>query len=71
VAGDAIPLGSRIIAACDAYDAMTTDRPYRAALGTDAAVRELRACSGTHFDPLVVRALVAELAPASDRRVRT
>jgi diguanylate cyclase (GGDEF)-like protein/putative nucleotidyltransferase with HDIG domain len=71
VAGDAIPLGSRIIAACDAYDAMTTDRPYRAALGTDAAVGELRACSGTHFDPLVVRALVAELAPASDRRVRT
>jgi HD-GYP domain-containing protein (c-di-GMP phosphodiesterase class II) len=50
---------------------MTTDRSYRSALGRDAAVGELRACSGTHFDPLVVRALVAEVGPPSDRRARS
>jgi diguanylate cyclase (GGDEF)-like protein/PAS domain S-box-containing protein len=61
LAGDAIPLASRIILACDAYHAMTSDRPYRRALGAEAAVAELLAGAGTQFDPRVVRTLVAEL----------
>lgn len=55
LSGQAIPLGSRIIAVCDAYDAMTTDRPYRAALGAPAALAELHRCAGTQFDPAVVQ----------------
>ncbi len=51
-------LPARIIAACDAFDAMTTHRPYRAALSTGYAFAELRRCAGTQFDPLVVEALV-------------
>jgi len=56
--GDAIPIESRIIAGCDAFSAMTTDRPYRDAMSTEAALAELRANSGTQFDPRVVGALV-------------
>jgi HD-GYP domain-containing protein (c-di-GMP phosphodiesterase class II) len=52
--GDEIPLGARIINVIDAYDAMTSDRPYRKSLGTDAAIRELIKGSGTQFDPKVV-----------------
>lgn len=54
LAADAIPIGSRIIAVVDAYQAMTTDRPYRKALALDAAAAELRTNSGTQFDPQVV-----------------
>jgi HD-GYP domain-containing protein (c-di-GMP phosphodiesterase class II) len=57
LAGDAIPIESRIVAVCDAFSAMTTDRPYRAAMPMDAALQELRDCSGTQFDPQVVSAL--------------
>lgn len=52
--GEAIPLGSRIVAVLDAWDAMTSDRPYRKALGRDVAVGELEKGSGTQFDPRVV-----------------
>ena len=58
LAGAQIPIGSRIILACDAYAAMTTERPYRRALGQDAAVAELRARAGTQFDPTVIDALL-------------
>jgi HD-GYP domain-containing protein (c-di-GMP phosphodiesterase class II) len=51
-----IPLASRIIAVCDAYVAMTSDRPYRSAMSPEAALAELRRCAGTQFDPEVVRA---------------
>jgi len=61
LAGEIIPIAARIVLACDAYDAMTTDRPYRAALGHDAAVGELAACSGSQFDPDVVVALLGVL----------
>jgi HD-GYP domain-containing protein (c-di-GMP phosphodiesterase class II) len=61
LAGEAIPLEARIVCACDAWSAMTTDRPYRKALTVDAAAAELRACAGTHFDPRVVDALIAAL----------
>ena len=56
--GDEAPLESRIISCCDAFNAMTTDRPYREAMSTEAALAELRANSGTQFDPRVVGALV-------------
>ena len=58
LAGTQIPVGSRIILACDAYVAMTAQRPYRAALAQADAVAELRALSGTQFDPQVVEALL-------------
>jgi diguanylate cyclase (GGDEF)-like protein len=50
----AIPLGSRIISVCDAYDAMLSDRAYRSAMSTDDAIAELQRCAGTQFDPVVV-----------------
>jgi HD-GYP domain-containing protein (c-di-GMP phosphodiesterase class II) len=62
LAGDAIPLVARIVCCCDAYSAMTTDRPYRAARTVGEALEELERCSGTHFDPDVVAALRASVA---------
>ena len=56
-----IPIGSRIILACDAYDAMTTDRPYRKAMSHADALEELTSCAGSQFDPEVVGALVGVL----------
>lgn len=55
--GEAIPLGARIISACDAYQAMVSDRPYRPALGAKVALRELSDQSGRQFDPDAVEAL--------------
>jgi signal transduction protein with GAF and PtsI domain len=52
--GEEIPLGSRIVAVLDAWDAMTSDRPYRKALGREIAVGELKKGAGTQFDPKVV-----------------
>jgi putative nucleotidyltransferase with HDIG domain len=57
-AGEAIPLAARIVSACDAYNAMTTDRSYRRALPVADAIAELERCAGTQFDPEVVAALV-------------
>jgi HD-GYP domain-containing protein (c-di-GMP phosphodiesterase class II) len=57
--GEEIPLASRIVSACDAFEAMTTSRPYRVARTTDDALEELRRCSGTQFDPRIVAVLVA------------
>src|SRR2546426_3433693 len=54
-----IPLAARIVRACDAFSAMTTDRPYRQARSAEEAVAELRRCAGTDFDPAVVDALAA------------
>ncbi len=59
IAGEQIPVAARIVSACDAYNAMTTDRSYRKSLGLEKAVAELRANAGTQFDPAVVDALVA------------
>jgi two-component system cell cycle response regulator len=56
LAGDAIPLGARVVAVCDAYDAMVSDRGYRAAMPREDALAELARCAGTQFDPAVVRA---------------
>jgi response regulator RpfG family c-di-GMP phosphodiesterase len=56
--GEQIPLGARILAIADAYDAMTSDRPYRAALGTEVACLETERCKGTQLDPSVVDAFL-------------
>jgi HD-GYP domain-containing protein (c-di-GMP phosphodiesterase class II) len=52
--GEEIPLGARIFAVVDAFDAMTFDRPYSRAVPFDAAKAEIKRCAGTHFDPTVV-----------------
>ncbi|MEO8633144.1 MAG: HD-GYP domain-containing protein [Chloroflexota bacterium] len=68
--GDRIPLGARIFAVGDSFDAMTSDRPYRRALLIDAAREEIRRCSAAQFDPVVVTAFlsipVARLARIAD-----
>jgi putative nucleotidyltransferase with HDIG domain len=61
LAGAAIPHESRIVSCCDAFNAMTTDRAYRAAMTLDAAIAQLHDNAGTQFDPDVVRALVTVL----------
>ena len=61
LAGTEIPIASRIILACDAYNAMITTRPYREAMSPEDAVAELRDKSGTQFDPQVVAALLKRL----------
>jgi len=58
LSGPAIPVLSRILAVCDTYDAMTSDRPYRASLGHRAAIEELARCSGNQLDPEAVRAFL-------------
>ena len=67
--GEEIPLGARIIAVVDAFDAMTTDRPYRQALLVQEAVGVLRAESGKQFDPLVVDTFLAVLDERPWQRV--
>jgi putative nucleotidyltransferase with HDIG domain len=62
LAGDQIPPGAMVIATCDAFHAMTSDRSYRKAMSVAAAEAELRVHAGTQFDPGVVDALLAELA---------
>jgi len=58
LAGEEIPIAARVVFACDAYNAMTTDRPYRGAMPPEAAIAELRANTGTQFDPKIVSALI-------------
>ena len=57
VAGDEIPVEARVVCACDAYSAMTTDRSYRNAMPKADALAELRRCAGTQFDARVVAAI--------------
>jgi diguanylate cyclase (GGDEF)-like protein len=72
--GDEVPIGCRIICVCDAFSAMTQDRPYRASLTSEEAIAELRRCAGSQFDPSIV-ALFCEVlecgtpphAPVEDR----
>jgi HD-GYP domain-containing protein (c-di-GMP phosphodiesterase class II) len=59
--GESIPLAARIISVCDTYDAIVTDRPYRAAKTSEEACEELRRVAGSQLDPGVVAAVIAEL----------
>jgi HD-GYP domain-containing protein (c-di-GMP phosphodiesterase class II) len=61
LAGDEIPLGSRIIFACDAFDAMTSRRPYKSPMSPADAIAELRLCAGSQFDPAVIEGICAEV----------
>jgi diguanylate cyclase (GGDEF)-like protein len=67
LSGGQLEVESQIIAVADAYEAMTSDRSYRLAIGTDAAVEELRRCSGTQFDPVVVQAFIAGMRLETER----
>lgn len=58
LAGEEIPLGAKIIGIADAYEAMTSHRPYRQAMSDDAAIEELKRCSGTQFDPMLVSVFI-------------
>ncbi len=70
LAGEQIPIEARIVSCCDAFNAMTTDRPYRGALPRDIAIEELHECAGTQFDRSVVQALIAAIdREAADRAV--
>jgi diguanylate cyclase (GGDEF)-like protein len=62
LAGDEIPIGSRIIAICDAFEAMIEERPYRDPVGPDEALAELRRNAGTQFDPELVELFAEQLA---------
>ena len=66
VPGDAVSRGARIVCVADAFDAMTSERPYRRPRGRDAALAELRRCSGTQFDAACVEAL-ADVLERTDR----
>jgi putative two-component system response regulator len=61
LSGDNIPLGARIVAVADAFDAMTTQRPYNRTLGFDEAVERLRAGAAIYWGPSVVGAFIAWL----------
>ena len=65
-AGEQIPLEARVLAVADAFDAMTSDRPYRPALDRDEAVAEVARCAGTQFDPEVVRVFLELFAEAAE-----
>lgn len=67
VAGSEIPLASRIVLVCDAWHAMTSNRPYRAAIGEAEAIDELRRHAGSQFDPAATDALAGILAAGSVR----
>jgi putative nucleotidyltransferase with HDIG domain len=70
LAGDAIPLGARVVAVADAFDAMTSDRPYRRALSVDEAVERFRIGAGQQWDPVVVAAMLRLLREGRlDQRV--
>lgn len=66
LAGASIPAEARVLAVVDAYEAMTSDRPYRASIGAAAAEAELRRAAGTQFDAEIVDALIAALADGDD-----
>ena len=65
VAGSDIPLGARVIAVADAFDAMTSDRPYRAAMSVAEAVEEIKRSADTQFDPVMVAAFLKTVEPVT------
>jgi putative two-component system response regulator len=67
IAGNDIPLGARIIAVADAFDAMISDRPYRSAMSVTEAIDEIKRSAGTQFDPAVVNAFLKTAEMAATR----
>jgi two-component system cell cycle response regulator len=67
LAGEQIPLGARVVAVCDAFDAMVSERPHRPAMTEDEALAELRACANSQFDAAVVEAFAGIVARAPAR----
>ena len=63
-AGEEIPVGARVLAVADAFDAMTSDRPYRRALTREQALAEVERCAGTQFDPAIARVFLEVFAEA-------
>jgi response regulator RpfG family c-di-GMP phosphodiesterase len=70
LAGEAVPLGARIFAIADTYDAITSDRPYRKRQTPEAACQEIRRCSGTQFDPRCVEAFLTITVPELEELAR-
>ena len=70
LAGEAIPLGARIITICDAFDAMTHERPYRTARSGAEALAELRQGAGVRYDPTLVAVFLTAVAPSPYRAAR-
>lgn len=70
LSGEEIPMGSRVILACDAFHAMTSDRVYRSAMPVADALAELRRCAGSHFDPQVAAILVEAVLESGAVAVR-
>ncbi|MGH7351698.1 MAG: HD-GYP domain-containing protein, partial [Candidatus Methylomirabilales bacterium] len=71
LAGEAISLGGRIFAVADVYDALTSDRPYRAGLGRGRAIESIEQGAGRQFDPRVVEAFLAVMVKAVTESERT
>ncbi len=67
LAGEAIPLGARIITICDAFDAMTHERPYRTARSGAEALAELREGAGVRYDPTLVAVFLTAVGPSPYR----
>jgi putative two-component system response regulator len=70
IAGEDIPLGARILAVADAFDAMTSDRSYRPAMSTKEALDEIKRCMRTQFDPVVANAFLRIMSRQSEARAR-
>jgi len=68
--GEDIPLGARIISVCDAYEAMTSKRAYRDAYSKEYAIKELKRCAGTQFDPKIVRTFTMVIINGKGRKKR-
>jgi len=66
LAGDKIPIEARILSVADAYDAMISPRPYRRQLSSEEAIEELKACSGTQFDPIIVDVFIEIIQKNND-----
>jgi diguanylate cyclase (GGDEF)-like protein len=69
LAGEEIPLGARIVAVCDAFHAMTSERPYSKGISVGEALAELRRCAGSQFDPAMVEAFCAEFERSAPREL--
>ena len=67
-AGEEIPVEARVLAVADAFDAMTSDRPYRPALSHDEALAEVERCAGTQFDPQIARIFLELFGEAEELR---